>query len=76
MACINSAYDVPVVALGTSLQYQVYTHPQWPWPGALSDVSSDDLTFLERIGNVAEYYIGSFVFKYGMIGIVMNSIQH
>ena len=33
MACINSAYQVPVVPLGTSLQYQVYTHPNWPWPG-------------------------------------------
>lgn len=76
MACINSAFQVPVVALGTSLQYQIHTYPDWPWPGILSGVSSDDLNFMQRFRSMLEYYLGSLMFKYVMMRPVMGSIQH
>ena len=74
-ACINSAYKIPVIVLGTSLQYQIYTYPNWPWPGVLSGMSSDNLNFMQRFRNMFEYYLGNLIFKYGMIGTVMDSIQ-
>ena len=76
MACINSAHNVPVVALGTSLQYQMYTLPSWPWPGVLSGASSDNLNFMKRFRNTFEYYLGNLMFKYGMIMGIMGSIWH
>ena len=76
MACINSEYHVPVIALGTSLQYQIYTYPNWPWPGVMSGAVSDNLNFMQRFRNTFEYYLGSLVLKYGMINSVMGNIQH
>ena len=76
MACINSAYQVPVIALGTSLQYQIYTYPQWPWPGVLSGARPDNLNFMQRLRNTFEYFVGMLVFKYAMIKSIMGSIQH
>lgn len=76
MACINSAYKVPVVALGTTLQYQMYTYPSWPWPGALAGVSSDNLNFMQRIRNTFEYYVGNLMFRYAMTMSIMGTIQH
>ena len=76
MACINSAYQVPVIALGTALQYQIHTYPVWPWPGVLSGFSSDDLTFGQRFKSTLAYHIGHFMFQHVMIRTVMSSIQH
>jgi glucuronosyltransferase len=77
VACINSAYKVPVIALGTSLQYQMYTYPSWPWPGVLAGASSsDNLNFMQRFRNTFEYYLGNLVFRYGMIMSIMGAIQH
>ena len=75
MACINNAYDVPVIALGTTLQYQIHTYPAWPWPGLLSGFSSDDLTFAQRFRNALEYPFANIVFKHVMIRSVMYDIQ-
>ena len=42
----------------------------------MSGVSSDNLDFIQRFINTLEYYFGSLVLKYGMMGPVMGSIQH
>ena len=64
-----------LLPFGTSLQYQIYTYPNWPWPGALSGVTLDNLNFLRRLRNTLEYYLGIIVFKYGLIRGIMSSIQ-
>ena len=76
MACINSAYKVPVVALGTSLQYQMYTYPSWPWPGVLAGATSDNLNFMQRFRNTFEHYVGNLMFRYVMIMSIMGTIQN
>ena len=74
IACINRGYQVPVIALGTKCQYQFHTYPAWPWPGILSGATSDDLTFIQRLRNMFEYHLGSFILKY-VFRVVMGSIQ-
>ena len=76
MACLNSAYQIPVIALGTTLQYQTHTYPAWPWPGVLSGFSSDDLTIVQRFWNILEYCIGHvLVFKHVLMRPVMYNLQ-
>ena len=54
LPCIATHLDIPAVLVGTSGQVYPHTYPPWPWPSALIGGSSDDMTFLQRLGNGLE----------------------
>ena len=75
ITCIDRGYQVPVIPLGTTFQYQFHTYPAWPWPGALSGAISDDLTFIQRLRNTFKYHLGSFMLKHVVLRTVMGNMQ-
>ena len=66
LPCIATHLDIPAVLVGTTGQIYPHTYPPWPWPGMLVGGTSDDMTFLQRLGNGLERilipYLLSFLF--------------
>ena len=52
MACMQSAYKLPFVSIGVSLDIGPYDYPPWSYPGLLEGAASDDMKFTDRFVGV------------------------
>ena len=73
--CFGKQRNIKAVILGTTLQYQPHTAPQWPWPGMIAGSISDNLTFLQRLRLTLMGTTFQWFFRDIFIGYMLGSIQ-
>ena len=74
LLCASHRYQIPSIIMSSTLQVLPHTYPSWPWPGVLSGVVSDNLTFQQRLFVLFERLIMTGLLKYIMIPSVLSKV--